>query len=76
MFMKHPPRLVVNHPRRLIMGECPDCPSVEIVVKEIEVDGRNYKGYCLRCGVDVTGVLVTRTISGPVLKDARSDPGP
>jgi hypothetical protein len=67
MSMKHPPRLII--------GECPDCPSVEIVVKEIDLDGKRYKGYCLYCGVDVIGVFVSRTISGPVLKDERSDPG-
>ena len=65
MDMKHTPRLVT--------GKCPDCPSIEIVVKKIESDG-SYEGYCLRCGVDVIGVLTSIAISGTVLKDERSDP--
>lgn len=54
---------------RLVRGKCPDCPSREIVVKEFNVDGKSYQGYCLRCGVDVIGVLLSGTISGPVAKD-------
>jgi hypothetical protein len=61
-------------PPRLVTGKCPDCPSIEIVVKKIDSEG-SYEGYCLRCGVDVIGVLMSRAISGPVRKDERSDPG-
>ena len=64
----------MKHARRLVIGKCPDCPSIEIVVKKIDSEG-SYEGYCLRCGVDVIGVLTSRAISGPVLKDERSDPG-
>ena len=59
---------------RLVKGKCPDCPSIEIVVKKIDSEG-SYEGYCLCCGVDVIGVLTSRAISGKVLKDERSDPG-
>lgn len=53
---------------RFVIGKCPDCPSLEIVVKEFDLDG-GYKGYCLRCGVDLIGVLLEGTTSGQVVKD-------
>jgi hypothetical protein len=59
----------LKHPPRLVLSKCPDCTSVEIVVKEFDRDGKRYKGYCLNCGLDVIGVLLTGTTSGPVLKD-------
>jgi hypothetical protein len=58
-----------KQPPRLVKGKCPNCPSTEIVVKEIKLDGKSYKGYCLNCGVDVISVLVTRKTSGLVFKD-------
>ncbi len=61
--------LNVKQPPRLVRGKCPDCPSREIVVKEFDSDGQSYEGYCLRCGVDVIGVLVRGTTSGAVVKD-------
>lgn len=47
--------------------QVPGLPSLEIVVKEFDLD--RYKGYCLRCGVDLIGVLVEGTTSGQVVKD-------
>jgi hypothetical protein len=44
---------------RLVSGKCPDCPSTEIIVKEIDLDGTSYEGYCLHCGVDVFGALIS-----------------
>jgi hypothetical protein len=58
-----------KQPPRLVKGKCPDCPSSEIVVKELHLDRKSYKGYCLYCGIDVVSVLVTRKISGLVFKD-------
>ena len=26
-------------------AKCPDCPSTEIIVKEIDLDGTSYEGY-------------------------------
>ena len=44
---------------RLVSGKCPDCPSTEIVVKEIDLDGTSYEGYCVHCGIDVFGALIS-----------------
>ncbi|MGD0135333.1 MAG: hypothetical protein ABSE57_25080 [Bryobacteraceae bacterium] len=52
----------------LVRGNCPDCPSTEIIVKEIDQDGTSYEGYCLHCGVDVFGALISGTDRAAVLK--------
>jgi hypothetical protein len=59
----------LKDPPRLVLGKCPECPSLEIVVKEFHIDGKSYKGYCLHCGIDVIGVLARRAISRAVVKD-------
>jgi len=58
-----------KHPPRLVLGKCPDCPSIKIVVKEIDLDRKGYKGYCLYCGVDVIGTLARGVISGEIVRD-------